>query len=73
LEVLLVREPDAMQAVGLKRTKFRAEVDAGRIPAVKIGSARLYPVGGLRDYVGRLVESADRERRKARRDAEVTP
>lgn len=66
MEALLVREPDAMRVVGLKRTKFRAEVDAGRILAVKIGSARLYPVTGLRDYVQRLLESAERERSTAR-------
>jgi len=58
LEALLVRESDAMRVVGLKRTKFRAEVDAGRIATVKIGTARLFPVDGLRDYVRRLVEAA---------------
>jgi hypothetical protein len=61
LETLLVREPDAMRAVGLKRTKFRAEVGAGRILSVKVGSARLFPVDGLRDYVCRLVSAAERE------------
>lgn len=59
LEALLVREPDAMRVVGLKRTKFRAEVEAGRIATVKIGSARLFPVDGLRDYVRRLVQSGE--------------
>ena len=72
MEALLIREPDAMQAVGLKRTKFRAEVNAGRIMAVKIGGARLYPVTGLHDYVRRLVESAQRERSSSQHRTEVT-
>jgi hypothetical protein len=70
LEALLVREPDAMRVVGLKRTKFRAEVGAGRIATVKIGSARLFPVDGLRDYVRRLVDAAARE--QDRQSAEAT-
>ena len=72
MEALLVREADAMWAVGLKRTKFRAEVDAGRIAAVKIGSARLYPVSGLHEYVRRLVESAAVERTRGPERAGVT-
>ena len=59
LEALLIRESDAMRMLGLKRTKFRAEVNAGRITTVKIGSARLFPVDGLRDYVRRLVAAAE--------------
>jgi hypothetical protein len=68
LEALLVREPDAMRAVGLKRTKFQAEVLAGRIASVKIGSARLFPVDGLRSYVSRLVEAQAQPSSESDRD-----
>ena len=51
VEPFAVREPIAMQLVGMKRTLFKAYVAAGEIPSFTVGGIRLFPVAGLKAWV----------------------
>ena len=51
VEPFAVREPVAMQLVGMKRTLFKEYVAAGEIPSFTVGGIRLFPVAGLREWV----------------------
>ncbi|CCF83360.1 helix-turn-helix domain-containing protein [Nitrolancea hollandica] len=52
-ERLMVREPEALEMLGIGRTTFLQLVYAGDIPSVKIGRSRCYSVEALREWVRR--------------------
>lgn len=59
MEKLLHPVPDALRLLSLGRTKFYAEVAAGRVRVVKAGGKTLVPQSELDRYVrDRLAEAA---------------
>lgn len=59
MEKLLHPVPDALRLLSLGRTKFYAEVAAGRVRTIKAGKKTLVPQSELDRYVrDRLAEAA---------------
>ena len=58
VEPLLLGVPAALRVTGLGRSKLLSLVASGDIPSVKIGSRRLIPLAGLREWVERQCQTA---------------
>ena len=54
IEPITVRIPDACRMLGIRRTKFYELIAEGQIRTVKLGSATLVPVEGIKALVSRL-------------------
>lgn len=55
-ERLMYTVPEAVQRVGLPRTRVYAAIAAGDIFSVKVGRSRRIPARALEEYVARLCE-----------------
>jgi excisionase family DNA binding protein len=53
------RVKEAMQALGLSRSKLYEQMRARRLRSVKCGSARLIPVDAVREFLDLLRREAD--------------
>lgn len=51
---LLLRVPEACDAIGVGRSRLYELMSAGEIDSVRIGRNRLIPVASLEQYVSRL-------------------
>jgi excisionase family DNA binding protein len=56
IEPITVRVPDACRMLGIGRSKLYELIAEGEIPTLKLGSATLLPVAGIRAFVARLGE-----------------
>lgn len=56
IEPITVRIPDACRMLGIRRSKFYELVAEGEIRTLKLGSATLVPVEGIKELVARLKE-----------------
>ena len=56
IEPITVRVPDACRMLGIRRSKFYELIAEGEIRILKLGSATLVPVEGIRALVARLRE-----------------
>lgn len=59
VEKLLLRIPEAAEAVGLGRSKFYQLLAAGQLPVVRFGRAARVPAEALRDWVAERVKEAE--------------
>lgn len=53
-EPITVRIPEACRMLGIGRSKFYELITEGEIQTLKLGSATLVPLDGLRAFVARL-------------------
>lgn len=51
-----MRIPDACRMLGIRRSKFYELIAEGEIRTLKLGSATLVPVEGIKELVARLKE-----------------
>lgn len=58
IEPITVRIPDACRMLGIRRSKFYELIAEGEIRTLKLGSATLVPVEGIRAFVGRLAHAS---------------
>ena len=58
---LALRPKDAAKALGIGERLLWSKTNAGEIPHIKLGSATLYPIDALREWLRQ--ESAKRVRR----------
>ncbi|WP_044660558.1 helix-turn-helix domain-containing protein [Sphingobium sp. YBL2] len=56
IEPITVRIPDACRMLGIRRSKLYELIAEGEIRILKLGSATLVPVEGIRELVARLKE-----------------
>jgi len=56
IEPITVRIPDACRMLGIRRSKFYELIAEGEIRTLKLGSATLVPVEGIKALVRRLEE-----------------
>jgi len=54
IEPITVRIPDACRMLGIRRSKFYELIAEGEIRTLKLGSATLVPVEGIKALVRRL-------------------
>jgi excisionase family DNA binding protein len=56
---LLLSVAEAHRKLGIGRTMFYAELQAGRIRSIKVGARRMVPMSALKAYVDDRLAEAD--------------
>jgi excisionase family DNA binding protein len=59
VEKILLRIPEAMEALSLSRSEIYRLIQSGRLRTVKQGRTRLVPVSACREYAALLMREAE--------------
>ena len=67
MEPLLLREDEALAALGIGRTTLWRLISTGELVSVRIGRARRYPASVVREWVEKQIECEEGRRKEAGR------